>query len=457
MRGETILLVDDEQLIRWSLRQELTRRGFGVLDAETVAAAIAQMQQYEVDLIILDQHLPDGTGIELLQTIQGSGGTMPVVMLTAVDRSDVAVQAMKLGAFDYLTKPVNMDEMIIVIEKALESTLLKRQIAHFLKEQEQQYGFCGMIGTSPAMNSVFSDITKIAGSSSTTVLVIGESGTGKELVAKAIHFLSPRKQKPLMMVNFSALTESLIESELFGHEKGAFTDAKAQKKGIFELADTGTIFLDEIGDTPHKVQIKLLRVIEQKTFQRVGGTAEISVDVRVIAATNRPLERLIAEGAFREDLYYRLNVASILLPPIRDRGEDVLLLADYFLQEFNVKFQKHFQGLTDATKKMFLDYQWPGNVREIRNVLERAVLLGEGDRIEPKHIDLHRFQRSSPESSTRTGGEEDGDISLFELEKRALISALEKTGYNQSQAARLLKISRDTLRYRMKKYNLSAI
>ena len=354
MRGETILLVDDEQLIRWSLKQELSKRGFGILEAESLAQALARLQKSDVDLMILDQNLPDGTGIDLLQKIQKLGATMPVIMLTAVDRSDIAVQAMKLGAFDYVTKPVNMDEMEIVIEKALESTKLKRQIAHFLREQEKQYGFSGMIGTSSAMKKVFSDITKIAGSSGTTVLITGESGTGKELAAKAIHFLSARKDKPLMMVNFSALTETLIESELFGHEKGAFTDATSQKKGIFELADTGTIFLDEIGDIPQRMQVKLLRVIEQKTFQRVGGTSEISVDVRIITATNRPLEKLVAQGVFREDLYYRLNVASVTMPPIRDRNEDVLLLADYFLQEFNVKFQKKFHQLSDATKKMFL-------------------------------------------------------------------------------------------------------
>jgi two-component system response regulator AtoC len=455
VRGETILLVDDEQLIRWSLRQELSKRGYGVLEAETVALAQTQLQTQDVDLIILDQHLPDGTGIDMLQKLQGAGATMPVVMLTAVDRSDIAVQAMKLGAFDYVTKPVNMDEISIVIEKALESTRLKRQIAHFLKEQEKQYGFCGMIGTSPAMKKIFSDITKIAQSSGTTVLVVGESGTGKELAAKAIHFLSVRKQKPLMMVNCSALSESLIESELFGHEKGAFTDAKTQKKGIFELADTGTIFLDEIGDVSSKIQVKLLRIIEQKSFQRVGGASEISVDVRVIAATNRPLERLIVERTFREDLYYRLNVASIIMPPIRERGEDVLLIADYFLQEFKVKFKKHFQKFSEATKKMFLDYQWPGNVREIRNVLERALLLGDGEVVEPHHIELHRFQHASIIPPARV--DEDGaeDLSLVELEKRALVQALEKTGYNQSRAAKLLKISRDTLRYRMKKYNLS--
>ncbi|HUN64973.1 MAG TPA: sigma-54 dependent transcriptional regulator [Bacteroidota bacterium] len=454
MRGETLLLVDDEKLIRWSLRQELTKRGFGVLEAATMTEALSRIERENVDLIILDQNLPDGTGIDFLQSIRKSGPIMPVVMLTAIDRSDIAVQAMKLGAFDYVTKPVNMDEMVIVIEKALESTKLKRQVAHFLKEQEKQFGFCGMIGASDAIRRVFDDVTKIAQTRGTTVLITGESGTGKELVAKAIHFLSDRRERPLMVVNCSALTENLIETELFGHEKGAFTDARSQKKGIFELADTGTIFLDEIGDISPKLQVRLLRVIEQKSFQRVGGTSEITVDVRVITATNRPLAQYVAEGTFREDLFYRLNVATLHMPPLRERGGDVALLAEYFIQEFNVKFQKRFSTIVPEARRMLMEYHWPGNVRELRNVLERAILLGDGNAIEPRHIELNRFVVKE-ETPSGTGGRSGDDLSLFEMERQALLRALEKSAYNQSQAARLLKISRDTLRYRMKKFNIS--
>jgi len=454
MRGETLLLVDDEKLIRWSLRQELTKRGFGVLEAATMTEALSRIERENVDLIILDQNLPDGTGIDFLQSIRKSGPIMPVVMLTAIDRSDIAVQAMKLGAFDYVTKPVNMDEMVIVIEKALESTKLKRQVAHFLKEQEKQFGFCGMIGASDAIRRVFDDVTKIAQTRGTTVLITGESGTGKELVAKAIHFLSDRRERPLMVVNCSALTENLIETELFGHEKGAFTDARSQKKGIFELADTGTIFLDEIGDISPKLQVRLLRVIEQKSFQRVGGTSEITVDVRVITATNRPLAQYVAEGTFREDLFYRLNVATLHMPPLRERGGDVALLAEYFIQEFNVKFQKRFSTIVPEARRMLMEYHWPGNVRELRNVLERAILLGDGNAIEPRHIELNRFAVKE-ETPPGAGGRSGDDLSLFEMERQALLRALEKSAYNQSQAARLLKISRDTLRYRMKKFNIS--
>ncbi len=454
MRGESILIADDEKLIRWSLKQELIREGFDVLEAETVEQTLAFVREKEPDLIILDQRLPDGTGIDVLQEMRKEKNEVSVIMVTAVDRSDVAVQAMKLGASDYVTKPVNIEELKVVINKTLESTRLKRQVAHYLKEQEKQYGFCGMIGSSPVMQKVFEQIQKVAKSSTTTVLITGESGTGKELVARAIYFLSDREGKPLMTVNCTALTEALIESELFGHEKGAFTDAKAQKKGIFELADGGTVFLDEIGDMTPALQAKLLRVLEQKTFRRVGGNSDITVDVRIIAATNQPLEAKIAEGKFRTDLYYRLNVANIHLPPLMERGDDVLLLANFFLQEFNTMFHKHFKGLSDETRDLFLQYHWPGNVRELRNVMERAVLLDDGDLIFAHHVKLGHL-RNLPKAEEADKSEDAGvALSLYEIEKQTLIRALEKTNYNQSQAARLLKVGRDTLRYRMKKYGL---
>ncbi len=461
MRGETILIVDDEKLIRWSLNQELTKAGFGIYEAETIEQGIDFLKEHDPDLIILDQKLPDGTGLDMLQQIRTEEGILPVIMVTAYDRSDIAVQAMKLGALDYVTKPVNMEELKIVIEKVLESTRLKRQVAHYLKEQKKQNGFCGMIGSSPVMKQLFNQIVRIAQSSNTTVLITGESGTGKELVANALHFLSDRKEKPLMSVNFSALTESLIESELFGYEKGAFTDAKAQKKGLFELANEGTILLDEIGDLSPKVQVKLLRVLEQKTFQRVGGSADITVDVRIIAATNQPLEELIEKNLFRSDLYYRLNVASIHTPPVRERGDDILLLAEYFIQEFNQKFHKQCKGLTERAKRIFMEAPWHGNVRELRNVLERAVLLGESEYIGLEHIESAYFHKIIIEEAvepepTPAVIQEENAPSLFEMEKHALISALEKTDYNQTHAAKLLQISRDTLRYRMKKFGLSS-
>jgi len=454
MLCKTILIVDDENLIRWSLKQELAKIGFTIFEAENIKQAYSLFQEKDPDVIILDQVLPDGTGIDLLTEIKLQNSFTPIIMLTAVDRSQTAVQAMKLGAFDYVTKPVNMEELIVVLEKACESTHLKRQVAHFIKSQQKTCGFYGLLGSSPPMKQVCEQISKIAQSSGTTVLLTGESGTGKELAAKAIHLRSERREKPLILVNFSALTETLVESELFGHERGAFTDARIQKKGIFEISDGGTILLDEIGDISQKIQVKLLRVLEQKTFQRVGGTSDISVDVRIIAATNQPLERLVREGKFRSDLYYRLNVATILLPPLRERGEDILLLADYFLNEFNISFHKNFKGLSEDTKKMFLNYEWPGNVRELRNVVERAVLMDDGEYIFSHHVELGHIHSLRREKSELAFDLDSGGHSLDSIEKQILIKALEKTNQNQSQAAKILKISRDTLRYRMKKHNL---
>jgi len=455
MYCKTVLVVDDEQLIRWSLKKELEKIGFNVFEAGTVSEAENILTSEDADIIILDQRLPDGTGIEFLKRVRSSNDVVQIIMLTAVDTSQTAVQALKLGAFDYITKPINFDELKIVIEKACESSRLKRQVAYFLSEQEKTGGFYGLLGFSPPMKKVFEQIGKIAQSSNTTVLLTGESGTGKELAARAIHFLSDRKDKQFLPINFSALSENLVESELFGYEKGAFTDARQQKKGLFELTDGGTILLDEIGDATPKVQVKLLRVIEQKTFQRVGGTKDIKVDVRIIAATNQSIEKLVDEGKFRSDLYYRLNVASITMPPLRERGDDIIILAEYFLNEFNKSFHKNFKGFTDETKKLFLNYDWPGNVRELRNVIERAVLMDDGDYIFSHKIELghlHNLDKADQAIILNVG--EDGK-SFDEIEKQILIKTLEKTNYNQSQAARLLKISRDTLRYRMKKHKLN--
>jgi two-component system response regulator AtoC len=312
-----------------------------------------------------------------------------------------------------------------------------------------------MVGSSQPMREIFDRVTRIAGSRGTTVLITGESGTGKELVARAVHFLSERRDQPLMTVNCSALSETLIESELFGHEKGAFTDARNQKKGIFEVADGGTIFFDEIGDISPKVQAKLLRVLEHQTFQRVGGTVDIHIDVRIIAATNVDLEAQVGSGLFRADLFYRLNVAHIHLPPLRTRGDDVVELAAYYITEFNAQFRKHFKGLTEETQRMFKASRWPGNVRELRNVLERATLLGDGEWIQPGDIEFARLR--GPSGILHSHGEEvpHAGMSLDEVERVALMDALERSGNNQSEAARILKITRDTLRYRMKKHGLT--
>ena len=455
MRAETILVVDDEKLIRWSLKQNLQKESFNVLEADTVQKGLELVSEIEPDLIILDQRLPDGTGIEFIQKLRENSFDNPIVMLSAVDTSNVAVQAMKLGAFDYVTKPVDIDELKIVIEKAMESIRLKRQIALLRNEQKKQFGNLAIIGDSPVMKKLFNMISKVAASDSSTVLVTGESGVGKELVVRTIHALSERKDKCFMAVNCASLTESLIESELFGHQKGAFTDAKNLKKGMFELADGGTIFLDEIGDISPNLQVKLLRVLDQKSFKRVGGTSEISVDVRIITATNQPLEKKVEEGKFRADLFYRLNVVHLYVPPLRERGNDILLLAQYFLQEFNKTFRKNFKGLTGETKELFLNYNWPGNVRELKNVIERAVLLDEGDYIFSHHVELgHLHSLSKNEDAGHTTA--NGNLTFSQIERGAVLDALTKTNFNQSRAAKLLQISRDQLRYKMKKLGIQS-
>lgn len=451
---KTILLVDDEKLIRWSLKKELEKSGYTILEAENAREALNICKEKVPDLILLDQILPDIAGLDILPEIQRIDPILPVIILTAVDKSRTAVQALKSGAFDYINKPVNLEELKVVIEKAYESTRLKRQVAHLIKDQQSTCGMFGLLGKSEGMRIVCDHIQKIAQSSGTTVLITGESGTGKELAAKAVHYLSNRRDNPFLPVNFSALTETLVESELFGHEKGAFTDAHFQKKGIFELANGGSILLDEIGDASPSVQVKLLRVLEQKTIQRVGGVRELPVDVRIIAATNRPIEQLVKEGKFRSDLYYRLNVASIRMPPLRERGDDIITLAEFFLNEFNIAFHKNFKGLSEDTKKLFLAYDWPGNVRELRNVVERAVLMDDGEYIFTHNVELGHLHKLYPKESSHEGKIETSGKSLDDMEKEILIKALEKAKYNQSEAARILKITRDTLRYRMKKYNL---
>ncbi len=451
MRAETIFILDDENLIRWSLKNKLSKAGYETMEAASLREAASTLKSRDPDLIILDQNLPDGTGVGFLEELRGGGNRVPVVMLTAVDRSNIAVQAMKLGAADYITKPINFEELLIVIEKALEARRVVERLNHLQQEREVQME---MVGDSPAMTRVHEFIRQVARSKSTTILITGESGTGKEIVARAIHAASDRRDKPLMTVNCNALTETLVESELFGHEKGAFTDAKNLKKGIFELADTGTIFLDEIGDITQKMQVKLLRVLEQKTFQRVGGYTDITVDIRIIAATNRSLEDLVGEGKFRTDLYYRLNVAQIVMPPLRERGDDIMKISEHFLNAFNSKFHKSFSGMTDELRAQFMAYPWPGNVRELRNVLERAVLLHDCDILKPGHVEL-TWPKHEPANGPAGPARQTSDLSLSELEKQALVNALEKSGNNQSQAAKMLKITRDTLRYRLKKYGLN--
>ncbi len=451
MRPETILVVEDEKLIRWSLSEELRRKGFSTIEASRLADARDLLERTEPDVALVDQRLPDGFGLELLETVRRCGLSTSIIMVTSVDSLETAVTAVKGGVFDYLTKPVDIPALLSAIEKALETSRLRRHVSSLLKAQKRQRGFFGIVGSSPPMLAAVEMVRRVAQSSSTTVLISGESGTGKELIAQAIHRLSDRHDNLLLTVNCAALPEALLENELFGHEKGAFTDATYKTNGIFEKAHQGTVFFDEIGELPATSQGKLLRVLEEKTVRRIGGTQDINVDIRILAATNKDLAQAVERGDFRRDFYYRLQVVEIHLPPLRDRGEDILQLAEVFLLQFNAECHRSFKGISEETKRLLLDYRWPGNVRELRNIMERACLMCDGEYLDFRSADIELFAVTGVNRAT-FGVEK--TVSLREIERHALERALVATGYNQVRAARMLEISRDTLRYRMKKFGL---
>ncbi len=468
---ERVLVVDDEKLIRMTLRSRLEKEGYEVQEAETGAAALSLLQEEEPELVLLDYRLPDTDGIEVLRRTRELRPGVPVILMTAYSSVGSAVEAMKLGAYDYLDKPVRTDDLMATIAKALETTRLRREVQHHRSEQERLYGIANIVGRSKAMQAVLQMARKVAGSAATTVLVQGESGTGKDLVAKAIHYASSRAHEPFMNITCSALPDTLLESELFGHERGAFTDAKQQKKGLLELADGGTVFLDEIGDMGLGLQAKLLRFLEEKAFKRVGGVRDIQVDVRIIAATNRDLERAVREGAFREDLYYRLKVIPIALPPLRERREDIPELVHHFLEQFNRELKRNTRRVTPEAMACLVRYPWPGNVRELRNVIERIMILENREELDVTDLPEEIVQHQGAPSSSGEGGEDEteetssdapalslelpaGGVSLRAVERELVRLALERTRGNQSRAARLLRISRDALRYKVKKFGL---
>ena len=452
MAKERILIVEDEKLIRWSIRSRLKEQGYAVEEAEDGKQAFAALREDDYDLMLLDYRLPDTTGLEILERVRREAQELSVVMMTAYGTVENAVQAMKLGAFDYLTKPVNLDELVVIVQKALETTRLRREVHRLRSERREFHGQVQLIGNSPAMQGVLDLIAKICNSQAATVLLEGESGTGKNVVAKAIHYGSPRSERPFVNITCSALTETLLESELFGHERGAFTDAKSQKKGLLEVADEGTVFLDEIGEMGMAMQVKLLRFLEEKTFKRVGGIRDIHVDVRIIAASNRDLEQAIREGIFREDLFYRLQVIPIRLPPLREHREDIPLLVQHFLDHFNHEFRKNTKDVEPAVLDRLMGYDWPGNVRELRNVIERIMILENKERIEL--ADLPSALVTGKKGGADSPPEKLGNMTLDEMEKWAIGKALEQSSQNQVRAAKLLGVSRDTLRYRMKKFGL---
>ncbi|MEM7247124.1 MAG: sigma-54 dependent transcriptional regulator [Acidobacteriota bacterium] len=452
MPSARILIIDDEQLIRWTLRQHLESEGHEVLEADTAAAGLEGCQQ-DVDVVLLDIQLPDGNGVELLGEMKELDPDLVVIMMTAFSSVESAVDAMKLGAFHYANKPVNPEEIQLLVQKALETRRLKRQVVAWRAAGRGPAEFDQVLGSSPAMTTLKTMLTKIAASPGSTVLLTGESGTGKGLTAKAIHAASDRTDGPFQNITCSAIPEQLLESELFGHERGAFTDAKERKLGLLELADGGTVFLDEIGEMTAALQAKLLRFLEDKSFRRVGGSTDISVDVRVIAATNRDLQAAVRGGEFREDLFYRLQVLPVVLPPLRERGEDIELLATSFAETFGREFKKPIDGLTAEALQLLESHSWPGNVRELRNAVERAVLLTESAELSAADFLALGHQGGLGEGAAgfRLPA---GGIELEALEKDLVRQALERTDGNQTRAAALLGLNRDQIRYRLDKFDL---
>src|SRR5215471_1819376 len=473
MAQKKILIVDDEKLVRWALAKKCAEYGFQSVEAEDGEEALRALQNESPDAVLLDVHLPGQSGIEVLERLKQSGETRTVIMMTADPQLDDVKAALRLGAYDFVSKPINFEELGVTLQNALEAGALRTEVESLRGEVRRRAGYHDVIGVSRKITELMKFVYKVASSEATTILIQGESGTGKDLVAKAIHYHSSRAEKPFVAINCSAIPETLMEAELFGHEKGAFTDAKAMKKGLFEVADAGTLFLDEIGELSPLLQAKLLRVLEDQVIRRVGGVRDIQADVRVIAASNRDLEREVREGRFRQDLYYRLAIISIFLPSLRDRKEDILPLVEFFLAHYNKKFRKSVQGISEETRRLLLNYDWPGNVRELKNALERAMILEEGNLLKPDDLPFSVASgRSGPVLHSQTAAAlaelqpapgkrrlpplsiPEGGTSLEDVEHALVELALQQSHGNQIKAAKLLSISRDALRYKMKKFGL---
>ena len=487
MANEKVLIVDDEKLIRWSVRRQLEEWSYTALEAESGMGALALIRTEVPDLILLDVRLPDLSGIEVLREIKQNNLGVSVIMITGDPQLDDIKTAIKLGALDFIKKPLDFDELQITIANAIDRSQLRSERDNLREEVKKRSGYHEVIGRSPRMLELMNFVRKVAASEASTILVQGESGTGKDLIAKAIHYESIRAEKPFVAINCSAIPETLMEAELFGHERGAFTDAKAQKKGLFEIADGGTLLLDEIGEMSTYLQAKLLRVLEDQTIRRIGGVKDIAVDVRVMAASNRDLEQSVRDGTFRQDLFYRLSIIPIFLPPLRHRKEDISLLADFFVERYNLRFRKGIKGIVPEALDLLNNYDWPGNVRELKNAIERAMILEDMEYIRPTYLPIQvtgappGFEAISeipPHSLAvaANGGDSRGikwrplasgkmipvldlpsvGTSLEEVERELVGLALKQTGGNQTHAARLLDISRDALRYKMKKFGLDS-
>lgn len=450
-----VLVVDDEKLICDMIQTELEKNGFDVTVVNTSKEAIKAIDYLDFEIILLDLMLPKITGLELLQMIKEKKPDTVVIIITAHGSIESAVKAMKLGAFDYLTKPFSMEELIVVINKAVEFFKNTQEVNYYRREQKKNYSLESIIGKSKAILEIKNLILRISEADVKVILIEGESGVGKELIARAIYTSGTRANNPFVAINCASLPENLLENELFGHEKGAFTDAKNTKQGLIELADGGTLFLDEIGDMPISLQAKLLRFLEERKIRRIGGLADIPVDVQIIAATNKALKKLVIEGKFREDLYYRIKVVPINIPPLRERKEDIPILAEHFLKMFNAEFKKNIKGFSPIAMKMIMQYDWPGNIRELKNVIERAMIFEDEDMIMVERLSAEVIAVSS-RSMNQLRPEEfkipPNGIDIEEVEKELIRQALIATKGNQSKAARLLHIGVDAMRYRMKKF-----
>ena len=454
----SLLIVDDDEIMRETLSDVLKKRGYDVISVGSGNGALSMIKKNLIDLILLDMKLPDVDGLEVLKKIKEFDTEILVIMMTAYSDVQTAVSSMKSGAYDYINKPFELEELRLLIEKGLETKSLINEVRRLRRQHKEKYQNNHIYGASPQIHYVRELIGTISKTHKTSVLIQGESGTGKELAANAIHYNSHRSDKPMMKINCSAIPDTLLESELFGYEKGAFTDAKNTKKGLFELADGGTVFLDEIGDMNPFLQSKILRVLENQTFMRVGGEREIRIDVRIIAATNKDLEFLVKEGFFRKDLYYRLKVIVVEMPPLRDRAEDILMLSNLFIEESNKEYNKNIKGVSDEGKKMMIQYSWPGNVRELRNVIERAMILTDQEYITPKHLpfEMKQVERLTHADTGHELMEIADDISLENMEKMHLSKVLKRLEWNKSKASKLLGISRATLRAKIKRYSIEA-
>ncbi len=447
-----ILVVDDERSHRQMIEAVLSAEGYEIAQADNGQAAIDAVEEKFYDLVIMDIRMPELGGIEALKKIKTISPGIPIILMTAYASVGTAVDALKSGASDYLTKPLDIEELKILVAKTMRFHQLEEENIYLKERLNDRFDFSSIIGRSPAMNKLFETMALVAPSEA-TVIIVGESGTGKELIANAIHQNSPRKDRPFIKVNCAALPETLLESELFGHEKGSFTGAIARKQGRFQLAHKSSIFLDEIAEMAPTTQAKILRVLQEREFEPLGGTHTIKVDTRIIAATNKQLDEEIKAGRFREDLYYRLNVVSLEVPSLRERGDDVALLADFFLKKYTEKNNKLIKGFTPRAMDLLMRYEWPGNVRELENIVERAVIMARGEMITPmefpenlKELDLELKEARIDIAAGR---------SLKEIEKEMILRTLGETGGNRTHAADILGISRRTLQLKLKEYGIN--